>query len=375
MPTIRSDYILIIATALLIILGVIILGSASVASAKEKFGTPYYYLKHQIFFGILPGIASFFVALKIPLKRLKKLVPWLLLINLIMVALIFIPGLGKTSGGATRWFFLGENISLQPSEFLKLSSLLYFASFLAARTSQRKTFIINNSKDFTKTFTAFLIVIGVMSLLLILQPDISTLGIIIAVGFLIYFLAGTPLWHTFLMIMMGLVSLSVLIKLAPYRTERLLVFLNPEIDPLGMAYQIKQSLIAVGSGGIFGLGLGMSRQKFGFLPQPITDSVFAIFAEEAGFLGAVILISLFLLVLWQGFRIYTRASDKFLQLTGFGITFWIVLQAFLNIGAMIGILPLTGIPLPFISYGGSHLINELTGIGILLNISRNSNKV
>jgi cell division protein FtsW len=172
------------------------------------------------------------------------------------------------------------------------------------------------------------------------------------------------------MLAAGLFALFALIKLAPYRMNRWLVFLNPETDPLGRGYQIKQSLIAVGSGGIFGLGLGMSGQKFGFLPQSMTDSAFAIFAEETGFFGALILISLLAIILWQGFRISIRAKDNFLKLLGFGITSWICLQAFANIAAMIGVLPLAGIPLPFISYGGSHVVAELAGMGILLNISK-----
>ena len=165
-------------------------------------------------------------------------------------------------------------------------------------------------------------------------------------------------------------SLIALIKIAPYRAERMLVFFQPGIDPLGIGFQAKQALIAVGSGGIAGVGLGMGIQKFGFLPQPISDSIFAIFAEETGFIGALALIFLFLMFLWRGFRIAKKTQNKFFQLTAIGITSWIIVQAFVNIGSMIGLLPITGIPLPFISYGGSHLIAELVGIGILLNISK-----
>ena len=250
---------------------------------------------------------------------------------------------------------------------------------MAARTAGKKEsrkfgrFSSKSALDLGQTFVAFLIVIVLTSLLLILQPNISTLGVIVAVGFLIYFLAGTPLWHSLLMVGTGIAALFALIKLAPYRINRWLVFLNPETDPLGIGYQIKQSLIAVGSGGILGLGLGMSRQKFGFLPQPATDSIFAIFSEETGFLGSIILISLFLVILWQGFKISSKVKDRFMQLCALGITCWISLQAFFNIGAMIGLLPLAGIPLPFISYGGSHIAAEMAGMGILLNISKNVN--
>jgi len=227
-------------------------------------------------------------------------------------------------------------------------------------------------KGFGQTLLAFLIAIGVISLLLAFQPDISTLGAIILVGVLVYFLAGTPLWHSILIILAGAGSLLTLIKLAPYRAARLLVFFEPGTDPMGIGYQIKQALIAIGSGGIFGLGLGlgMFRQKLWLLPQSLSDSIFAIFAEEGGFIGNAILIFLFLIFLWRGFKIAKLREDKFSQLAALGLTVWICLQGFTNIGSMIGILPLTGIPLPFISYGGSALITELVGIGILLNISK-----
>jgi len=166
-----------------------------------------------------------------------------------------------------------------------------------------------------------------------------------------------------------------LIKLAPYRAARLLVFLKPETDPMGMGYQIKQALIAIGSGGIFGLGLGTSGQRLGFLPQSMADSIFAIMAEETGFVGGLILIALFLVFLWRGFKIGKSSQNKFSQLLAVGISSWIVIQAFINIGSMVGILPLTGIPLPFISYGGSALVSELIGVGILLNISKNKNTI
>jgi len=210
-----------------------------------------------------------------------------------------------------------------------------------------------------------------ISLLLYYQPDISTLGTIIFVAALMYFSANTPLWHSIFLILLGGGGLLVLIKLASYRLNRFLVFLKPETDPLGIGYQIKQALIAVGSGGIFGLGLGMSRQKFGVLPQTMSDSIFAIFSEETGFIGSLILVFLFLVVLWRGFTISKKTKDKFSQFLSLGITSWITIQAFINIGSMIGIFPLTGSPLPFISYGGSHLVVEMVGIGILLNISKN----
>jgi cell division protein FtsW len=367
----KPDYILIVATAILIILGILILASVSTALSQKEFGSPYYFLTHQILFGVIPGLILATLAFRVSLNFLKKWAPFLLLMNLVLSAMVFLPKIGATFGGATRWLSLGK-MTFQPSEFLKLTFVLYLAAWLASRTPQQGKFNARQSeKNFSQTLLAFLILIGFISGLLILQSDASTLGIIILVGILMYFSSGTPFWHVILITLIGIGGFISAIRLTPYRMKRLMVFLNPETDPLGTGYQIKQALIAVGSGGIFGLGLGMSRQKFGFLPHAMSDSIFAIFSEETGFLGAVILISLFLIFLWRGFKISKKTEDKFSQLTALGISFWIILQAFVNIGAMIGILPLSGIPLPFISYGGSALIAELIGVGILLNISKN----
>jgi len=371
----RPDYILIIVTAVLLILGVLILASVSASLSQERFGNTFYFLNHQLLFGFLPGVILAFLAFRIRLETLKKWAPVLLLISLVLLIIIFLPKIGAEARGAARWISIGP-ISFQPSEFLKLTFILYLAAWLTSRApDQRKSGSRQAEKGFSQTLIAFLIVIIFVSLLLIFQPDISTLGVIVASAILMYFLASTPLWHSILIIFGGILSLFAIIKLAPYRINRLLVFLNPEIDPTGIGYQIKQALIAIGSGGIFGLGLGlgMFRQKIGFLPHSISDSIFAIFAEETGFIGSFILVLLYLAFFWRGLKIGKQSADKFSKFCAFGITFWITLQAFVNIGSMIGILPLTGIPLPFISYGGSALISELVGVGVLLNISKNTN--
>ena len=365
----HPDYILIGITSILLILGILIIASVSAFLSYEKFGNAFYFLRHQILFGVIPGLVLGFLAYKIRLDLVKKWAPLLLLINLTLSAMVFLPKIGATFGGATRWLAIGPVI-FQPSEFLKLTFILYLASWLANRTCQQKYGRGIAEKKIGQTLIVFLFIIGVVSLLLIFQPHISTLAIIILVAGIMYFLSGTPLWHSILIILIGAGGILSLIKLAPYRMRRWTVFLNPETDPLGIGYQIKQALIAVGSGGIFGLGLGMSRQKFGFLPQSMSDSIFAIFSEETGFLGCLILIFLFLIFLWRGFKIAKDSKNMFSQLLALGITSWIILQAFINIGAMISILPLSGIPLPFISYGGSALVTELIGVGILLNISK-----
>lgn len=366
----QPDYILAGVSAILLVLGVLILASVSAPLSQEKFGHTYYYLRHQILFALLPGIILAFICYKIPLDFLRKFTPILLLMILFLMTLVFLPKIGIEFRGATRWLNLGP-ISLQPSEFLKPIFILYLAAWLATRTStEQKSSKGKIIKNRSYTLFSFLIIIGIISGILIFQPDISTLAVIILVAVLMYFLANTPLWHSILIILIGIGGLLFLIKLAPYRLARILIFLNLETDPLGLGYQIKQALIAVGSGGIFGRGLGMSVQKFGFLPQPISDSIFAVFAEEAGFIGAVILVLLFLIFLWQGVKIGKNSPDKFSQILALGITSWIVIQGFVNISSIIHILPITGIPLPFISYGGSALVAELIGVGILLNISR-----
>ena len=353
------DYYLFCAVAALVILGILVLASISAASSQANFGKTTYYLFHQIIYGLVPGLIFGFVAFKIKLSFLKKLAWPFILASLVLMALVFIPGLGIIARGAPRWLNLGI-VSFQPSEFLKITFILYLAAWLASP----------HRKGWMFTLFPFLVVIGVIAFLLTEQSDVSTLGLIVFVAILVYFAAGNPLWHTILVILITIGGLLGLVKISPYRMMRLKVLLGLVKDPMGIGYQIKQALITVGSGGIFGLGLDMSSQKFGFLPQTMSDSIFAIFSEETGFIGSAILILIFLFFLWRTIRIAKISKDKFSQLLVVGISSWICLQAFINIGSMIGILPLTGIPLPFISYGGSHMVVELIGVGILLNISK-----
>ena len=379
------DYTLIVAVVLLIILGILILSSVSATISQEKFGNPFYFLLRQILLGLIPGIILAFLAFKIKLRLLKKWSPIFLLINLFTLILVFLPGIGISLGGAARWVNF-KFFSFQPAEFLKLSFFIYLAAWIESKSQGKKEKkipfrslkrrLIQSSEDLEWGGTGlivFLIFLAVIGLFLILQPNISTLGVIVAVGMIMYFTSRTPLWHSFLITFIITGGFLTLMKTAAYRLNRLQVFLNPELDPLGKGYQIKQSLIAIGSGGLFGLGLGMSRQKFGFLPESTSDTIFAILTEETGFLGALVIIALFLTFLWRGVKIAKENSSIFSQLTALGISSWICLQAFIHIGSAIRALPLTGIPLPFITYGGSHLVAELIGVGILLNISRQKN--
>ncbi|PIR02508.1 MAG: hypothetical protein CO031_03000 [Candidatus Nealsonbacteria bacterium CG_4_9_14_0_2_um_filter_37_38] len=392
------DYILLGVSAFLLILGILILNSSSASISQQNFGSPTHILFHQIkygvFLGLLLGGMCFFLSITV----IRKWTPLGLLVILVLMGMALLPKIGLSFGGASRWLNLGP-ISFQPSEFLKIGFILYLAAWISKREPRAKTYAkVSDTKmqskmqskrrhlslankfwpgtlfdeGLNRLLVPFLIIIGLISLLLIFQPDIGTLGIIALVAILMYFTANTRIFHTVFLILAGVAGLIVLIGLAPYRLNRIFTFLKAELDPMGISYQINQALIAIGSGGIWGRGLGMGIQKFGFLPHSISDSIFATFAEETGFIGSLFLITLFFIFAWQGFKISRRSSDKFSQILALGITSWIVIQGFVNIGSIIGILPLTGIPLPFISYGGSHLIAELMGVGILLNISKHS---
>lgn len=370
------NYFLFFLVVFLNVFGLLFLATLSAPASLKQFGTTNYYLFHQALYGLLPALILGFLAFKVPLHYVKKFAPWIVLLNIIALSFIFLPFFGSRFWGAKRWLNFGF-ATIQPSEFLKLSAILYLSAWISNRISDQKQ---KSWKSIVKTgyhnliyiFLPFVAFLGLIALILILQPDISTLGVIGLTLVAIYFSAKTPLWHAFAIIGAGAGALMLLIKFEPYRLDRLLIFLHPESDPLGKGWQIKQSLIALGSGGFFGKGLGMSSQKFSHLPQAMTDSVFAVMGEELGIIGCAGLIILFVLFFWLGIKIAKNSNDKFSKLTAVGITVWITLQAFINMASAAGIFPLAGIPLPFFSYGGSHLVTELIGIGLLLNISKNA---
>ena len=356
-----ADRTLLIIIFLLLGFGLMILASASTEVSREHFNKPYYYFFHQLVYGVGIGLIFFFVVQKIPYKFWKKWAVVILALSIVALILVFVPSLGFGYGGAKRWVDLGF-LSFQPSELVKLGFIIYLAAWLEKRKTEVRTF--------SQSTLPFLIIMGLIGILVVAQPDIGTLGVIVMIGIIIFFLAGAKIGHIFLIVLSGLATLFALIKIAPYRMNRLLVFLNPGIDPQGVGYQIKQALLAIGSGGLFGVGLGHSRQKYEYLPSPASDSIFAITAEELGFIGATILITLFLVLAIRGFKIARNSPDRFAQLTAVGITSWLVVQAFINIGAITGLIPLTGITLPFISYGASSMVMSLIGVGILINISK-----
>ena len=355
------DYTLLGIVAGLTLFGIVMISTVSGPLSLENFGNTWHYSVHQLLFGIIPGLLLGFLFFKIPLSVIKKYTIPLLLLNLIALILVFIPKIGVSLNNSNRWISLGP-ILFQPSEFLKISFLIYISAWLSRKKSERKTAI------------AFFVILAIIGVFLIMQPDMGTLMIIVFFSICLYLITPTSALYKILILAGTGISAIIMIVFAPYRMQRLMSFLHPEMNPLKENYQINQLLMSIGSGKIFGInppfGLGTSQQKFGFLPNSMSDSIFAIIGEEMGFIGCIIIVFLFLLLLWRGFRIAQKCSDKFLYLLASGISVWLVAQAFFNIGAVTSLLPLTGIPLPFISYGGSHIIVEMIGIGILLNISK-----
>lgn len=357
----KSDIILLYSVLGLIIFGLIMIASAGIGYSRVRFGDEYFFFKRQLLFGVLPGLLIMTIVKNIDYRIWKKISFPFFFVSIIFLILVFVPGVGTKIYGASRWVQFGP-FSFQPAEMLKISLILYLAAWLEGKKEV--------VEDFYESLVPFVIVVAMISFLLIKQPDIGTLGATILIAMSVFFASGAKISHMFLMGAAGLASLFVLIKLESYRMNRLLVFLNPELDPRGIGYQINQALLAIGSGGIFGIGLGHSLQKFNYLPEPVGDSIFAIIGEELGILGELALIFLFALLAVRGFKIAKSAPDTFGRLTAVGIVSWIIFQAFINIAAISGLIPLTGIPLPFISYGGTSIIFLLTGIGILLNISK-----
>ena len=357
----KPDYTLLTLVLVILAFGMIMLSSASSVMSYHKFGHSYHYFFGQLFKGLLPGLAFFFVASKVRYTMWKKYSTVIFGIALLLMIAVFIPGISATHGTAKSWIKL-FGFSFQPSEFLKLALVIYLASFFSKSENKVSSFVTG--------LLPLSLILAICSILLILQPDIGTLTIVVSIGMAVYFAAGAYIWHFVSLCLTGLGGIATLIAFAPYRINRLLAFLDPSKDPLGISYHINQALIAVGSGGFFGIGLGYSRQKFAYLPEVYCDSIFAIIGEELGFLAVLLLIGAFVLLVVRGFKIAKNSSDEFAKLTAFGITFWFAFQAIVNIMSMISLMPMTGVPLTFISYGGSAMMLNLIATGILINISK-----
>lgn len=355
------DKPLLITTLFLLGSGFLIFSSASLGLLAREGARFSSVATNQFLFGIVGGIAALTIGSMIHYRFWRKYAFYILLAALLLTMGVFIPGLGMEHGGAKRWILLGS-FSFQPSEFLKIAFVLYTATWLSGMQQ--------HIQDIKQGLLPFIAIISLVGFIMLLQPDTDTFLIMAASGGAMFITAGGKWRHIGFVMMAGVALLIVLAFSRPYIMDRLLSFTNPSIDPQGASYQVRQSLIAVGSGGLSGRGFGQSIQKFEYLPEPIGDSVFAVFAEEFGFVGTVSLIGLFTFFALRGFRIATRAPDLFGTLLVVGFVVSITAQAFLNIAAMIALAPLSGLPLPFISHGGTALLATLASVGIMLNVSR-----
>lgn len=348
----KADVFLIVLVLLLTLFGVVMVGNASVVEAYRDFDDKLYYLRLQAQWAGL-GFLAFWLASFFHFRWLKKLAMPMIVLTVGFLILVLFPKLGIQALGARRWLGVGA-FNFQPAELAKFTLIVYGAAFLG---NQKKPW-------------AFLVLMTLLVFLVMLEPDLGTSVVLVAIGLLLYFAAGAPWWQVGLMGLLGILAGAGLIFSSDYRKQRFLTFLNPHQDPLGRSYHIRQILIALASGGLFGVGLGQSRQKFEYLPEVTTDSIFAVIAEETGFIGGFLILVVFLLFIWRGLKIAKQAPDNFSRLLATGITGWIGVQAFVNLAAMVALVPLTGLPLPFISYGGSSLVLTLVAAGILVNISK-----
>ena len=354
------DLWMIIPTLLILAIGVIMVYSASAILAFHDFGDSFYYLKRQLIFAAL-GVGAMLITMRIDYHVWGKFANIGLIICFSLLVIVLIPGIGVERGGARSWLGIAS-FGIQPSEFMKMAMIIFMAKVLAVPESR--------ITSFSRGLLPMLLILGLAFGLIMLQPDLGTGAVLLGATLLVIYTAGAKLSHLGWLGIVGIVGFASLIAAAPYRLQRITSFLDPWQDPLGAGYQIIQSLYAIGPGGLVGLGLGMSRQKYSYLPEPQTDFIFSIIAEELGFIGASAVLLLFLLLIWRGMRTAITAPDSFGSLLATGIVGMIAVQVIINIAVVTGMMPVTGITLPLISAGGSSLTLMLTAIGILLNISR-----
>lgn len=357
----KVDKLFLFAIILLVIVGVLIFSSAS-AGLLARNGAQFSKIAfNQLFIGLSLGLLFCYVTSRINFQIWKKFSFWIFLIAIGLNLILFVPSIGFAHGGAVRWINLGS-LTFQPSEFLKIGFVIFYATWIA------------KSKDKIQTikggFLPLIAFIGIAGALLMKQPDVDTFMIIFATGLAMHIAGGGRWRDIFILVIASAIGLCAIAYTKPYVMQRIDTFLNPSSDPLGTGYQIQQSLIAIGSGGFTGRGFGQSIQKFNFLPEPMGDSIFAVYAEEFGFIGGIVLICLYLFYASRAFKIANRTSDQFGRLLTVGIVILVMSQSFINIAAMLGVFPLSGAPLLFISQGGTALFMVLAESGIILNISR-----
>ena len=345
----------------LLVVGIVMILSASSVQSFASYGSSFVFFKKQLI-SVALGLVAFFLAYRIDYRRLKGFGYLLLPVVAILLFIVLLPGLGVTVGGSQRWIQLGFT-DFQPSELAKFALILFAADVFARK--EESTFL-----EFSHTALPMLPAIGILAGLIMMQPDLGTTMLLafIAIGML--FVAGAPLRHIIPIGFLG-AGLAILAGLAaPYRRERIMAFMDPWKDPLESGYHAIQSMIALGSGGLFGVGLGASRQKWSYIPNAHTDFIYAIIGEELGLIGTFGVLGLFLFLAFMGIRTAIRAPDRFGMLIASGITIWISLQALVNMGAVTSSLPITGVPLPLVSFGGTSVVVSLAAMGVLLNIAK-----
>jgi cell division protein FtsW len=358
----KTDYLLLAYFGILLAFGLIMLTSASSPVGHERFGDAYFFIKRQLLFGVLPGIIFFIILAKLDYHLLKKYALPIFVGTITLLLLVFIPGIGSNYNTSSSSWLSVAGFSFQPAELAKLALIVYTAGMLAKMGG--------HIKDLKQGFLLALGVGFIPIILVILQPDIGTVSILFSILFAMLFVAGARWSHILGLAGAGLSGLVLMIVMAPYRAARLMTFLHPELDPQGIGYHINQAFLAIGSGGILGRGLGHSLQKYQYLPEVHSDSIYAIIAEEMGLLFALAIVILLILIIARGFMVAKHAPDQFGRLLVSGIIIWFATQSFLNIGAIVGILPLTGVPLPFISHGGTALMIAMGAVGIVVNVSK-----
>ena len=346
----------------LVFLGVVMVYSASAIIAADRFGDPFFFLKKQLFWAFLGG-GLLWAALRLDYRRLERLVVPLLVVSISLLVLVLLPPFGQAINGTRRWFRIGP-LSFQPVELAKFALVLYLASFLTRRAAALRSF--------WQGLFPILLVAGTMALLTFVQPDLGNSLALVVLTLVLAYLAGAPVKHMAWVAAAALPLVTLAVALKPYRWRRMLAFVNPWDDPQGSGFQIIQSFLALGSGGLTGRGLGGSKQKLFYLPEPYTDFIFAIVGEELGLIGAVCVIALFAVLIWRGLRVGLRAPDPFGSYLALGLTVMLATQTLVNLGVVMGALPTKGLPLPFVSFGGSALLMTMFSAGVLLNISQHA---
>lgn len=355
----QLDPVIVGLTVALVVFGLIMLMSATGPIGVQRSGDSLYYVKHQLLVGILPGMALFFLFALIDYRFWRALAFPSLVITILLLISVYLPGIGMVFGGSHSWIKLGP-ISFQPSELAKLTFLIYLSAWLARRHEE--------SSDPKSGVLPFFMALGAVMLLLVLEPDTGSMAVVVGSSLLLYFMSGAPVVWFLGLGALGAGLVALLIKLSPYRAARFMTFLHPELDPQGIGYHINQAILAIGSGGFWGLGYGHSRQKYLYLPEVEADSIVAVIAEEMGFFVMMILVAVFGALIWRCFKIARETNDRFGSFLAAGVGSWLGIQILLNIASMSGLMPMTGVTLPFISHGGSAMTVLLGAMGLVAGI-------